>query len=188
MRDFVKASVKAPRYRKGYKKISFVKLHKDYLEKHGQISIDDFKNIVCSFSKFCCEKIVELRDGIELPEYLGQVQIKSYKEKRKLYDIPTSIKLGKLVTYTNLNTDGYSAKVYYSNIDCEYKFQNREIWKFVPVRELKKIASAAFLKDWKMYEQCTPKPTRMQKMADKLNITTTERGINVFNDYNEFEI
>lgn len=188
MRDFVKADVKGPRYRKGYKKISFVKLHKEFTEKHGQISLESFRNIICSFSKFCCDKVAELRDGIELPEYLGQVQIKSYREKRKLYDIPTSIKLGKLVTYTNLETDGYNAKIYYSNINCEYKFQNREIWKFVPVREFKKAASEAFLNDWKKYEECVPKPTRMNKIIEKMNNPTIEKGINIFNDYNEFEI
>jgi len=184
MKDFVKADVKASRYRKGYKKIGYKELLKD----NANISLEEYKDLICSFSRFCCEVVANTRDGIELPADLGVIRVNSYKEKRKVYDIPTSIKVGKLVTYKNHETDGYSAKIFYSNLDMQYKFVERELWRFVAVREFKNLVSKTFVKNWKMYYECVPLNKKATIESFKKHDIVKPKMEDIFNDYNEFDI
>jgi len=183
MKDFVISDPKAPRFRKKHSAVSLVTLYKNTYKELGNLTFKEFKEIIRGYTDLCREMIVTTRYGIELPENLGTVKIMSYKEKRKLFDIQASAKLGKLVTYNKNNTDGLSAKVYYTNMNLDYRFSEKELWKFGPHRDLSKMTSKYFPDHYKLYEECVPKSAKIKpKYAYK------EKLEDVFNDYNEFDL
>jgi hypothetical protein len=188
MKDFKRGDVKGSRYRKCYKKISMKKVHEKYATKNKKVDFEQFKDIVSSFSKFCYNNVLKHRYGIELMANLGNIKIMCYTEQRTIYDIAKSIDLGKLVTYNNLHTDGYSAKIYYSNLDVQYRFPNREIWSFKPVRHFKKAVSKTFEENYKLFDICVPKSKREIVSKDKRYSNVNAKLGDIFNDYNEFEI
>jgi hypothetical protein len=55
------------------------------------------------------------------------------------------------VTLKNLESDSKLAKIFYTNYGTKYKFQNRDLWKFVATRKFKRTVAKEYPRRWKQY-------------------------------------
>ena len=55
------------------------------------------------------------------------------------------------VTIKNLESDSKLAKIFYTNYGTKYKFLNRDLWKFVAIRQFKRTVAQEYPKKWKQY-------------------------------------
>lgn len=157
MRQFKKPDLTAPRYRpKAYNVLShnLLKLFKKKYPKYKNISYKTFKAVVNKFSHNIWDTVINVRDGIELPESLGYVFIgtclNSGSSKPNI-DYGKSIKYGMAVTNKNWESDGKLGKIFYTNYSVKYKVQDRQIWIFIPCRTFKRTVAKKYPEDWTKY-------------------------------------
>ncbi len=153
--------------------------------KYKDLTVQEIEGIVNNFSVFLTEKAVTHREGVELPEGLGTVLITSFKTSKKLIDKANSEKLGVKVYHTNLATDGFMAKIFYSNDRMKYKLPNREMWGMKGCRDFTNLASQTFKDDWKRYIQL--ERTKKETGSSYIPISTTP-FIDPEENYNEFDL
>lgn len=185
---------KAPRFRQS----SIGLLNKDFfalfLEKYPEYKNVDHKvlsAIVREFNTLLWETVISHRDGIELPEGLGYVFLGSCATTPKENpDYNNSRKVGKRVMNRNLLSDGYLAKIFYTNHESKYKFRHRRLWKFKGGRTFTNSVSKAFKEDFNRYivvEDFVKISSLYRRRANKRKV---EYRINevINSDYNEFDI
>ena len=119
MKEFNKPNVKAPRFRP---KVSSV-LNKEFFEKfktkhpkYKNLDNSKLRKLIKLFNEKICDKVIENRDGIELPQQLGWLFIGTcQKSKKENIDFAKSREYGVKVTNKNWETDGKLAKIFYTN-------------------------------------------------------------------------
>jgi hypothetical protein len=185
---FKKPDRKGKRFRKKCHVISLTTVLSKIRIKHKKyrhLEMKDVEDIVNKFSIFLTKKTVTHRDGVQLPEGLGVVSITSYKTNKRLIDKATSEKLGVRVYHTNMATDGFMAKIFYSNDRPGSKLANKEMWGLKGCVEFRTLASRTFKENWKMYVQLE----RIKKKEKKFeSVTGNTPFIDPEEDYNEFDI
>jgi nucleoid DNA-binding protein len=155
MMEFKSPDLTAPRFRPKKKYILNKSFYDKFIEKNPKykdISPKQIKNIVNNYNGKIWETIVENRDGIELPEQLGNIFIGS--TKRQIGDninFKKSIELGYKVQNQNFESDQYLAKIFYTNYKSKYKFRFRELWGFTGVRNFKRTIAKVYPKEYKKY-------------------------------------
>jgi len=126
MKEFKKPDLNAPRFRPKKTNILNSNFLKSFIEanpKYKDISLDDIKSIVRTFNGKIWDNVIEVRDGIELPEQLGNIFIASTKKRKGIIiDYNKSAELGYVVNHKNWDTDGLLGKICYTNIESKYKF------------------------------------------------------------------
>tara|TARA_R110000868_G_scaffold137562_3_gene351118 strand:+ start:31 stop:612 length:582 start_codon:yes stop_codon:yes gene_type:complete len=193
MQNFRKPDLNAPRYRIPKKKIITKKYVKEFREKYpeyGEIGLSTLKNIVKAFNGKLWQNAIENRDGIELPENLGNVFIGAcQKASKENIDYGKSIKYGIRVTHKNWDTDGYISKIFYSNYHSRYRLRDRSLWGFVASRYFKRAVTKSFKEDWKRYIVIDKNFTVSKLFASfiiKHNVEKKQKE--QLNTYNEFEL
>ena len=168
----------------------FFKLFKEKYSKYKDIDDKSLRQICNNFHILFLETVIDKRDGVELPEGLGNIFIGTCQtSKKKNIDYGKSNKYGVIVTNTNWGTDGKLAKIFYSNFATKYNFDNRECWAFVGCRTFKRSVAKTYPDNWPIYVQVDP----MKKIR---KLFTTARQREYFKDvqderlktYNEFDI
>jgi len=127
----------------------FKKEHKEYKD----LDMATFKKIVVTFNEKLWWTVINERDGVTLPEQLGFLFIGSCEApvvKRNI-DFKKSLELGMNITLRNLESDSKLAKIFYTNYGTKYKFLNRDLWKFVAIRQFKRTVAQEYPKKWKQY-------------------------------------
>jgi hypothetical protein len=155
LRDFKRPDLHAPRFRSCalqlLNKRFYDRVRKEKKELAG-LSDAAIKGIVRACSAVIQEQVVALRDGVELPEQLGYLFIGSTPATRNgNVDYKKSIELGKEVRHRNWDTDELTGKIFYTNYGTKYRFKSREVWKFVPVRQFKRVVAREYPKDFNKY-------------------------------------
>lgn len=191
MVEFNKPDVKASRVRRCNYNIDLKHVYEEFCKKNPEFKNTEYnflKNVIKGFSWLINEKICTERYGVELPEGLGFVFVASVKMSKDVIDMPKSAQVGKKVLVKNWETDGMSAKIFYTNWAMKYKFSNREIWSFNGNRDLTRAVSDAFKKDWKKYVQ----PASVRRVTDFYKTYNVHKTNEPFVDeeygYNEFDI
>jgi hypothetical protein len=102
------------------------------------------------FGILMANEVATNRDGVMLPEGLGQVVVVACKVSEMTasnnIDYATSGKLGVVVHHQNDHSAGYVAKIKYYNDIPRQRFTNHQLWDFKPCRALKKAVVADFMK------------------------------------------
>lgn len=167
MAAYNKPDLSAPRFRS---KTTFVlnkPLYLAFLEKYPkykELSLDSFKEIVCTYNGALWKGAIDNRDGVELPESLGYLIVaKCDRPKGDNIDFVKSIELGQKVNFRNWDSDNYLAKICYTNYSLKYRFANRELWKFSPSKQFRSTASQRFAKMYTKYIHLT-KNTRISAL------------------------
>jgi len=146
---------KAPRFRETTISLLNKYILSSFREKHPEysaVSNDQLKKIIETFNGFLWQTVINNRDGIELPEGLGNVFVGSCKTPRKEnIDHNKSTKHGVKVINRNLATDGYLAKIFYTNHEARYKFRFRKLWRFKGVRQFTRKVSVTYKDEWPKY-------------------------------------
>lgn len=155
MKTYKRPDLNAPRYRS--KKLNFTNL--DFLDKfvkenpkYDSLTMDKFKEVISVFNGRLWETVVDERDGIELPEQLGNLFIGSCpRKKRHNTNYKLSNELGSLVQCQNWESDNYVAKILYTNYETKYRFKNNEMWSFTGIRDFKRTVAKTYPENWKKY-------------------------------------
>lgn len=156
-KEYKKPDLNAPRFRP--KKLNFTNLefYNRFLEenpKYANITLDDFKNIIKVFNGLIWEKVLQERDGIQLPEQLGYLFIGSCpKKKGDNVDYKKSEHYGVKIQNQNWESDQFTAKIFYTNFETKYRFKNHDLWGFKGVRDFKRSVAKVYPLEWKKYIQ-----------------------------------
>lgn len=125
-----------------------------YLKKYTPRQIKDY---IKKCNEFAGEKAVTTREGIRLPENLGDLLGGVFlfkataRQKRMSVDFNASEKLGKVVRHLNLHSDGRKGKIVYSVSKPGVRNSPFRYWKLDAARNIKKKFSEGMKKDWTMY-------------------------------------
>lgn len=192
-KDYKKPDVKGPRFRKeryNLLDMSFFKEFREEFPEYKNISDKDLRNIIEKFNENLWTEVIVNRNGIELPEGLGYLFIGSCPPPSgKNIDAPNSLKYGKQLKNTNLNSDGFLAKIFYSSFASKYKYEFRKLWRFKGCRSFTRATSKAYRENWKLYVQVDKRV-----MISKLYSKSIKRDImkrlakNKLDNYNEFDL
>jgi len=194
MTDTIKQENK-PRFRQSAVALLNLDVFSKFLEKHPEHSsytMEQFKTIVETYNGMLQQGVMDNRDGIELPEGLGNMFIGSCKPTiRPNVDAGKSAKIGQKVMNRNLATDGYVCKIFYSNYESKFKFQHRDLWKFKGVRQFTRTVSKVYREDWPKYiviEEYMKIASLIRKQKKNEKIERL-KATNVPNqNYNEFDL
>ena len=92
-----KPDLNAPRYRPKKLNLTNIDFYKKFIDsnpKYASMDISTFKSIISSFNGEIWKKVVEERDGVELPEQLGYIFIGTCPRKKSNVDFSKSKKYG----------------------------------------------------------------------------------------------
>lgn len=155
MTAFKKPDLSAPRFRPKTMTLLNSKLHKEFLKKYPNragLDLKAFKEVVTTFNGLLWEGAINNRDGVALPESLGYILVaKCDRPKKDNPDFAASAKYGKKVNHANWDSDNYLAKICYTNYSLKYRFSDRELWSFDPVKQFKSTVSGSFAKKYTSY-------------------------------------
>jgi hypothetical protein len=168
--DFKKPDVKAPRHRPTGLNILNKELYDKFIEKypeHKEHGYEQFKKIIYTFNEALWKEAVENRDGVELPESLGNLFIGTcWRTKRKNINFGRSAEYEKTLTNQNHETDGKVCKIFYTNYNNKYRFVNRVMWTFQGCRDFKRTLAKHYPENWKKYIHIDPN-LRINKLYKK---------------------
>lgn len=193
LEGFKKPDLNAPRYRPVGTNILNKELFNKFIEKYPEYKdrdYEEFKGNINTFNEALWNTVIEHRDGVELPESLGNVFIATcWRTKRKNINFGKSAQYGKLLTNQNHETDGKIGKIFYTNYNNKYRFTNRVMWMFKGCRDFKRKVAEVYPKEWMNYRMIDPNvrinklyKRRMQRDYMKSKEET------MLNYYNEFDM
>lgn len=192
-KSFKAPDLSAPRYRPKVHSLLNAETIEEFRNKKGKATITDaqFKDIIMNFNKKVWETVIEVRDGVELPDGLGYLFIGTCPptKKKSNIDFASSVKHGVSVTNKNWETDNKLAKIMYSNYHIKYQYTYRELWGFSAVRQFKRAVAATYPENWTKYVVLANN-IRVNDLFDKAMkkdkaIYYTEINLKT---YNEFEL
>lgn len=193
MASYKKPDVKAPRFRIDSPGILDEKFYKAFKKKYPQYqkySNKELGDIISMFNGKLWQEVIDNRDGIELPESLGYIFVGTCPSPivRKNSDFGESNKTLVHTRIKNYETNGYLAKIFYSNYSSKYVFMFREIWEFKGARQFTRAVSAAYRKDWKKYI-VVENDRLISKLYKKVKAIqwSIENSKIIPENYNEFE-
>lgn len=150
-----KPDLTAPRFRPKALHIMKQETFLKFQEKYPDLGLtyEQFEEIVVRYNGNTWLTAVNERDGVELPESMGNVFIGTCKRARvrRNPDFVKSAELGTVVPHRNWETDNKLAKIFYSSNSSRYRFRGRELWSFKGTREFTRTVAKTFPKKWKQY-------------------------------------
>lgn len=159
MSTFKKPDLSAPRFRSKSTTVLNKKLHKAFVEKYPKyagMDLNLFKEVVSTYNGLMWQGAIDNRDGVKLPESLGYlVIVKCDRPQGENTDFIASIKYGQKVNHINWDSDNYLAKICYSNYSLKYRFADRELWKFNPVKQFRSTVAGSFAELYNNYIHLT---------------------------------
>lgn len=130
--------------------------YKDLKDKYPTLSVYkdiQIRNYIIGFNEILRDTLVDHRDGLILPEHIGNLFIATYKPAKdsRPRDYVNTKKYGKIIHYHNRHSEGYTGWVYYTYNLEKYNFTNCKLWKFIPCRTMKDMMFKEFKAGWKKY-------------------------------------
>jgi hypothetical protein len=191
--NYKKPDLNAIRYRPDSLTFLTNTLFKDFKTKfpeYNKVSNKDLSKIIKTFNTNIWKEAINYRDGIELPEGLGYIFIGTcLPPTGKNIDQVKSVKYGKQLKNTNLASDGFLAKIFYSSYASKYKYEFRKLWKFKGCRNFTRSTSKAYRENWKLYVQ-VDKNFKISALYKKTLIRQylNKQNKKKLNTYNEFDL
>lgn len=174
LQDYKKPDLNAPRFFDQSLDVTTKGFYPEMVAKYPNLSKYTSREIITMLKGFNTDvvatAIVSTRDGVKLPNSLGNIFMGFFKSKyHKELDIdtPTSWEVGKKVHHSNYDTDGHIPYIYYAKYTGSYKFPflNAEYWSFEPCREMTRNMKKYINEDWKKYIIVESKST-IKKMVE----------------------
>jgi len=191
MREFKKPDLTAPRFRP----VVYNILSKEFFDnfrkkypKYKDLENKDLKNIIKVFNNQMYNTVIDVRDGIQLPESIGWLFIGTCESaKKENIDFAKSNKYGVAVSNKNWETDGKLAKIFFTSHALKHKMKNREFWSFIACRDFKRSVAKSYPENWNMYAVAEPsKKFKLdyQNIAYKNFIEVkTEKELKTYNEF-----
>ena len=193
LEDFKKPDVKAPRVRAKTLNLINRKTFERFIEKYPEYKgrdYEQFKEILFNFNEALWHTALEHRDGVELPESLGNIFIGTcWRTKRKNINFGKSAQYEKTLTNQNHETDGKVCKIFYTNYQNKYRFSNRILWMFKGARDFKRTLAKTYPENWKKYMHIDPnlKINKLYRKRLKMEYATNKQ-MEMMDYYNEFDL
>jgi len=190
---FKKPNLNLPRFAQKYISLIDNDFLKRFSEKNPDmpdITKSEFKKIIRAFNMEITERIIENRDGVELPQKMGYLFIGCcQRPKKENIDFGKSIKYGVKVIHSNIGSDNYLGKIFYSNYANRYTFTNRELWQFKPARLFSRAVAKTFPDYWQTYIVVDSKKKISKIIEDQAKKRRSKFLIEKsLINYNEFDI
>lgn len=152
-----KPDIEAPRFRRTRYMVLTTELLKNFKEKYPEYkntSNEELKNLIFVHNDLMWRTIIDTRDGMELPQSIGNIFIGSCPTPKK-YNANYDVVIKRDITsmHRNFESDNYLAKIFYTNYGNKYKLKHREVWGFEAIRNFKRTVSAEYPEKWKLYIQ-----------------------------------
>jgi hypothetical protein len=155
MKDFKAPDLHAPRYRRSIVDVlnkEFYSSFRARFPEYVSMSDREIKTKVALINGAIWNVAIEEREGVELPNGLGYIFIGSCsKKKSDNTDYKTSKQYQKQIQHRNWESDGYIAKIFYTNYEQKYRFKFHELWGFKAVRQFKRTVSRVYPSKWNFY-------------------------------------
>lgn len=156
MTAFRKPDLSAPRFRAKTTNVLNKKLFERFIKKYpayaDSLDLHQFREIVVEYNGLLWKEVINSREGVELPESLGYLLIaKCDRPKGNNTDFAMSVHYGQKVNHSNWDSDNYLAKICYSNYSLKYRFADRELWSFSPVKQFRSTVSSSFAELYNKY-------------------------------------
>jgi hypothetical protein len=191
-KPYKKPDLNAPRYRP--KKLNlcnkdFISSFKTAFPKYKDVPDDVLKNIITTFNGKIWKTVVELRDGVELPEQLGYIFIGSCPRKKSNVDFKKSEHYGTVLQNQNWESDQFVAKIFYTNFETKYRFKNHDLWGFKGLRDFTRMVGQTYPIEWKKYLQVDNK-IKISRLfrIEKFKQFKTEETADLLKNYDEFNL
>lgn len=189
---YKKPDLNAPRYRPKKLNLTNIDFYNQFVKdnpKYSSLSHNDFKKIISTFNGRIWEKVIQERDGVELPEQLGYLFIGTCPRKKSNVDFDKSARYGVKLQNQNWESDNYTAKIFYTNFETKYKFKHNDLWGFVGVRDFKRNVGKTYPKEWKKYLMVDnmTKVSRLFRKQQFKDLKNIEASI-LLEDYDEFNL
>jgi|TARA_R110000772_G_scaffold204317_1_gene314455 hypothetical protein len=193
VKEFKKPNLKAPRFRPDVYQVMNQKFFNEFRKKHPRyknLTDTQLRKIGKTFNIIFWEKVIENRDGVQLPEGLGYMFVGTCQASKKdNINYGKSHKYGIPVRNKNWETDGKLAKIFYTSYASKYKFVNRECWAFTACRSFKRSLSKSYPENWTMYVEVDPmKKLKKIFQRDTMKHKNTNKLDPTMENYNEFEL
>lgn len=189
-KEYKEPDVKGPRFRqKGISIVdnAFLKEFKEKYPKYKDLTVPEINKIMKKYNETVWKEVIENRDGVQLPEGVGILFIATCKNPlRQNIDFAKSKKYGVTVTNKNWETDGRLAKIFYTNYNTSFRFQNRECWGFIACREFKRTVAKVYPENWNLYVQV--EPTKKLRDKYKKKVYSEKMNKEKLENYNEFDL
>jgi hypothetical protein len=147
----------APRYRPKKLNLTNSNVYNQFVQENPRFSsltATQFKEVISSFNGKIWNKVIDSRDGVELPEQLGYLFIGTCPRKQgDNPDFRKSNQYGKKIQNQNWESDQYVAKIFYTNFETKYRFKHHEMWGFTGLRDFKRTVAKTYPQEWKKYVQ-----------------------------------
>ncbi len=191
-KQYKKPDLNAPRYRPKKLNLTNEEIYKKFIEEHPHVEticIKKFKETISLFNEKIWKTVIELRDGVELPEQLGYIFIGSCPRKKSNVDFKKSEHYGVKIQNQNWESDQYVAKIFYTNYEGKYKFKNHELWGFTGVRNFKRMVGQTYPAEWKKYIMVDNmiKVSRIFRKQSYIQYKIKETK-SLLNEYDEFNL
>jgi hypothetical protein len=193
-KDFKKPNIHGPRYRRkrlnsiNPDTISYIR---SVVPECEGLSDSEIRRIIVTFNTELWRKVVEYRDGVEIPAQIGHVFVGSCKPvKSKINtDIEKSIIYDKRISHQNYESDSYVAKIFFTTFANKYKFKNHHLWAFAGHRTFTRTVSANYKNNWNKYVLVEPymKVSAIYKKALGEERRQQEQQ-DLLKNYNEFDL
>ena len=193
MKEFKAPDLNAPRFRTtrlNYLNHSILEEFKAKYSYHDDLELQTFSDIIKLFNGMIWRTVIDYRDGVELPESLGHIFIGTCPTSKKVnVDFKKSKEYGKVIQNKNWDTDNKLAKIFYTNYYQKYRFANRELWGFEPVRQFKRTVASEYPDQYQRYVIMKP-GVRISTLYKKAMTAhhKMERDIIRLEEYNEFKL
>lgn len=189
----MKPDLNAPRYREKYSTLLNKKFTDEFNEKfpeHKGISHAKVKDVINTFNGLLVQGAIDHRGGIELPDGLGYIFLGTCDApKKRNIDFKKFIDTGIKSTHKNWDSDNKLLKIFYSNTKARYGFTNKEVWYFIPSRQFKRSASAAYRENWSKYIEVPP-TAKISQMFERQRKKDYKQNLKpvIPEGYDEFKI
>lgn len=147
---------KAPRFRRSKYRYNIInkELHRKFVEQFDtDIDWATFKAIAEKINLEIREVALNNREGVILPEQMGNIWLGLFKSKERMINQPHMRTTGEHATYFSFETSGLQGKICWDFHNVKYKVKNYPYWGFVGHRNFKEKASDNFLEAPELYSR-----------------------------------
>lgn len=182
----------APRYNKvGYNPLNrefFKALRKEHPELKDYTDTQ-VRKVIKTTNETIYKKIIDHRDGVEFPEFIGFSFIGTCPKKiNDNTDYRTSTLYKTNVQHRNFESDDFLSKIFYTNFEVRYRFKFHDLWTFKAGKNFRKDNATNYRTAWKKYIQVDPflKIAKLLR-KEKAQLFTKQQTEILLENYNEFE-
>lgn len=143
-----------PRHRKERVKTTSRTFYDRYcLSASNPLSFADWREVIEKFNEKVMREIIDNRNGVSLPHWLGTLMIASVEPSRKPWRVAINFNADKEkeVQLPNLETGGLQCKILYTTYDLKYLREERQLWAFKGCRKFTRTLSKRYRTDWEKY-------------------------------------